>query len=278
MLPARMPAEPPRWPLARPDLEGFHTRGSHGQPCLLLHGFTAAPSEMRPLAEALSARGFPVTVLRLPGHGTHVDELAAVRPSDWLESAEGAMERLAPAGPVLLAGQSMGALLALLIAARRTTTVAAVAALAAPLWFADWRARTLLPVLRYSGLTRLVRFLPKAPSALSEEARRRHFTYDRFPVKGLLGLSSLMREAWRALPEVRVPLLVVHGRHDATAPPAGARLLFDRAGSDTKELVWMDKSRHVLTHDIQSGEVCARVGAFFEAVSGAGSPPASSTR
>ena len=46
------------------------------------HGFTATPDEMRPLGEALAARGFRVEGVRLPGHGTSVEHLAAtLRPT-----------------------------------------------------------------------------------------------------------------------------------------------------------------------------------------------------
>src|SRR5690349_18500126 len=116
MLRAQMAAAPPPWPLARADLEGFGSVGTRPFGCLLLHGFTAAPSEMRPLAESLAAAGFGVRVPRLPGHGTHVEELALARPSDWLEAAEADLARLADRGPVFVAGQSMGALLAILLA------------------------------------------------------------------------------------------------------------------------------------------------------------------
>jgi hypothetical protein len=37
---------------------------------LLMHGLTDSPYSMKALAESLHTRGFEVTVLRLPGHGT----------------------------------------------------------------------------------------------------------------------------------------------------------------------------------------------------------------
>src|SRR5207248_6534196 len=122
---------PRPWPLARPDLDAIALPGSRPTPCVLLHGFTAAPSEMRPLAEALARAGYPVRVPRLPGHGTSVEELALTPPGAWLEAAEAAL-LAAPPG-ALLAGQSMEGLLALLLAARHPSRVGGVATLAAPL-------------------------------------------------------------------------------------------------------------------------------------------------
>ena len=238
--------------------------------CLLLHGFTASPAEVRPLANALSAAGFPVRAVRLPGHGTSDEELHATSPAEWAKAAEDALE--AAGKPVLIAGCSMGGLLALRLAAKHPARVRAVATLGAPLWFADRRARLMIPLLRWTPLGRVVRFLPKGPSQIPEENRPLHFTYGRFPVRGVLGLDDLMKEALRFLPEVRSPLLVLHGVNDRTAPVVSARRIHALATSAVKELVELSRSRHVLTYDLEADDVCRRIVAFFERHALPGSP------
>jgi alpha-beta hydrolase superfamily lysophospholipase len=47
----------------------FELPGDRGA-CLLIHGFTGTPWDVRPLGEALSAAGISVQAPRLPGHGT----------------------------------------------------------------------------------------------------------------------------------------------------------------------------------------------------------------
>ena len=214
------------------------------------------------MALALSAAGFPVKALRLPGHGTSDEELHATSPAEWVRAAEDALK--AAPEPVLLAGCSMGGLLALRLAAEHPDRVRAVATLGAPLWFGDRRARILIPLLRWTPLGRLIRFLPKGPSQIPDENRRLHFTYGRFPVRGILGLDDLMKEAVRFLPKVRAPLLVIHGTNDRTAPVVSARRIHALAASAVKELVEMKNSRHVLTYDIEAAEVCRHVVTFFE--------------
>lgn len=267
MLPAEMVGNPRRWPLARPDLEGFALAGTRSVPCLLLHGFTASPVEVRPLGDALAGAGFPVRGIRLPGHGTHVEELATTGPAAWIEAAESALDELAAAPGVrgvAVAGQSMGGLIALILAARRPQKVVAVASLAAPLWFLDRRARLLVPVFKWTPfLDRVVRFVPRGPSAIPEDRKALHFTYDRFTTRGIVGLSGMMKEAWRRLPQVKAPLLVAHGALDATAPPQSADRIVARAGSESKEKAAFSGSRHVLTMDVEADQVCARVVEFF---------------
>lgn len=262
-----MAANARTWPLARPDVDGFEIAGRHPTVCLLLHGFTASPAEVRPLATALAAAGFPVRAVRLPGHGTSDEELDATSPAAWSEAAEDALT--AAGAPALIAGCSMGGLLALRLAARHPDRVRAVATLGAPLWFADRRARLMIPILRWTPLGRFVRYLPKGPSQIPEENRKLHFTYSRFPVRGVIGLQDLMREALRFVPEVRSPLLVVHGKKDRTAPPVSARRIHSLAGSEVKELVEMENSRHVLTYDVEADAVCRHVVTFFEKHAGA---------
>jgi carboxylesterase len=83
---------------------------------LLLHGFSGSPWEVRPLGDALSARGFHVHAPLLPGHGSTPEALRFVTWRDWLSAADDALEKLfARFEEVSLAGLSMGALLGIKI-------------------------------------------------------------------------------------------------------------------------------------------------------------------
>ena len=69
---------------------------------------------MRELAEAFAAAGFHVEMPRLPGHGTHVDDMMPTRWADWVGEAEAAYQRLAArSDKVVVAGLSMGGALTL---------------------------------------------------------------------------------------------------------------------------------------------------------------------
>lgn len=99
--------------------ESFLLEGKNNKAVLLLHGYTGAPSEMRPLGDYLHALGYTVSCVRLPGHGTSIKDLEATTATDWYAAAEAeCLELLARFDSVYVAGLSMGGLLAMKLAAR----------------------------------------------------------------------------------------------------------------------------------------------------------------
>jgi alpha-beta hydrolase superfamily lysophospholipase len=58
-----------------PGAEAWSSPGGGPHGVLVLHGFTGNPVSVRPLAEALAEAGFAVEMPRLPGHGTHVEDM-----------------------------------------------------------------------------------------------------------------------------------------------------------------------------------------------------------
>jgi carboxylesterase len=91
-----------------------------GKPAaLLVHGFPGTPAEMRPLARLLQPMGWTVQGLLLPGFGAQYHTLNEHRFEDWLAAVIDALQALRAAGhgPVMLAGYSMGAALAISAAA-----------------------------------------------------------------------------------------------------------------------------------------------------------------
>jgi alpha-beta hydrolase superfamily lysophospholipase len=84
---------------------------------LLVHGLTDSPYSMRAVAEALYRRGFEVTVLRLPGHGTLPSMMTEMHARDWVAAvdlaARDAAARAPAGGPFYVGGYSTGATLVL---------------------------------------------------------------------------------------------------------------------------------------------------------------------
>jgi carboxylesterase len=234
--------------------------------CLLIHGFTGTPYEMRFLGERLHAAGFSVGGIRLAGHATRVEELAQCRWSDWYESVEDGFERLSRHSSRIVAiGLSMGALLAVRLAARHAPRVAGVVLLSPSFELTNpWPGRlagivrSALPLLPES-----LRYLGKGASDIADPVERtQRPTYRRLPLHGVAELVDLQRRARAWLASVGQPVLAIHARHDHTAPLANLEVLKAALG-DLRRAVILEDSYHVITVDREKERVASEVNGFI---------------
>ncbi len=231
---------------------------------LCIHGFTGTPYEVRFLGESLAARGMTVRGIALPGHATRVEDLEPVGMTEWTEAVVAAFDEMAArCRSVAVVGQSMGGLLALHLATRRP--VAAAASLAAPLWL-EGLAGMVARVTTRGPLARKVRYLPKlgGSDVRAQDVKRVNPSYRAFPVRALGQLIAFMEVVDDALPDVRVPLLVLHGEHDHTAPVGSAARIAERVGARDLRVRILPRSFHLLAIDEERTIVAAEVGTFFE--------------
>ena len=238
-----------------------HAGGAHGVICV--HGFTSSPQSVRPLAEALVARGYSVHTPLLPGHATSVEDLDVTPRSQWIAAVEAAFDRMrARCDQVAVIGQSLGGLLAMELASRRPD-VTAVASLAAPLWLEGLAAKAARATAPGAWLARVGR-LPKLGGAdvLDADAKRADASYRWIPTRALAQLTALMPEVQAALPRLRAPLLVLHGVHDHTAPVGSAARI--QALVPHAEVRLLERSYHLLAVDVERVHVAQAVGDFLK--------------
>ncbi len=85
---------------------------------LMIHGFTATTTEVRLLANEFMKDGFTILAPLLTGHGTRPAELNKTSYLDWIALIEESYQTLlSRCTSIFVAGESMGALLALHLAA-----------------------------------------------------------------------------------------------------------------------------------------------------------------
>jgi len=257
----------------------FHAGGGDKSPLsidgdsrgvLCLHGITGTPFEIRPLAEALGRRGCTVRAPMLAGHGHTLAELAASGWRDWLRSAEDAFDDLRArvgGGPVAICGFSMGGLLALRLARLYPDRVSAMAVMSTPLRLrrfqvAGIRALARLPI---DFRAHPVASVPKlAGSDVSDAVLRYENPGLRaFPISALDALLDLMDVVRADLPAIHTPVMVVHGRQDHTVPMEDSLELTGCLGSDVIERLWLDKSFHIVTLDVERDIVIDGVTRFL---------------
>jgi carboxylesterase len=217
--------------------------------CLLMHGFTGTPKEMRWMGEDLARRGFSVLGIRLAGHATQPPDMIRSRWTDWVASVEDGYHLLCGlADHIYLVGLSMGGVLSLLMSTR--LPVKGVVAISTP-WLIsrDWR----LPYVRlFSWAWPYLRKSPGPPNTgwYDTEAWKDHVSYPKNPVRSIAELDRLVTEMRRALPDVRVPVLLVHSQDDDYVLPENVDHIYEElTHAPEKTRLLVSNSGHVVTRE-----------------------------
>jgi carboxylesterase len=242
----------------------FFPGGSTG--CLLVHGFTGTPKEMRWLGEYLAARGHTVLGVRLAGHATRPEDLPRTCWQDWLHSVEDGWHLLkGTVQSVFVIGLSMGGSLALLFASGRfnpSTPVAGVVAMSTPYALPD---DPRLPFIRL--LAKVQPEVPKGPPDWrNPEAARDHIDYPNYPTRGLVELRDLLAETRWALPQVQAPALLIHSRGDESVLPVNLQRIFEQVGAQDKQMLWVENSGHVVVREPERERIFEAIGGFIARV------------
>jgi carboxylesterase len=222
---------------------------------LLIHGFTGSPAAIRGLGEFLNrTQGYTTLGIRLPGHGTQVDDLRRPTWRDWITAVEDGLNLLhGMSDQVYVAGISMGGVLTLIAASRYQ--VKGVAALSTPYGLTgDWRVRFMRPISL---------FVPKfkKPAAVGNRAETSYAYFVPHAIAEAAGLVKLMQEG---LPKINVPVLLIQSRGDKVVEPNALDLLNEHLTTPRKETLWLEKSGHVITLDVEREIVYERVAQFFK--------------
>lgn len=227
---------------------------------LLIHGFTGAPQEMRPLGVFLADRGMTVLGIRLPGHGTRPEDLRRVTWSDWAAAvARGAETLRARCAHVFLCGLSLGGILALYEAARRPPDGLIV--MAAPHRIRDLRLHFLWLLKR---VIPDVGKRPRDPRAPEAEAQPIPYTW--YPLAAVEEVLRAVQAANARLHEVRCPALLIYSRADRTVPPDQGWAIYHRLGSPDRTIHWLTRSGHGIPMDVEREEAFEQIERFIRRV------------
>jgi carboxylesterase len=247
-----------------PQSEPFFLPGGPSG-CLLLHGFTSTPEEMRWLGDDLAHRGYTVLGQRLAGHATDPHDLARTRWQDWLIDVEDGLAILSgTCDRVFVVGLSMGGIITLTAAARYP--MAGVVAMSTPYEpILSASSRLLLRVARWVRPMHH-KPLPEKHPTLPERREPDYPAYPSHPTRIILELDSLLAEMRRSLPQVRVPALLIHSRQDAFVPAESMERIYAQLGTSDKETLWLENFDHAVVRDPKREMVFAAVAAFIERV------------
>ena len=231
--------------IRNPHLEGdsfFYEGGDTG--VLMFHGFTATTAEVRLLADCLHASGLTISAPLLPGHGTHPDDLNRTKWQEWIACGENALDVLSErTRQVFVCGESMGALVAIMLAAKHPS-------IAGVILFA--------PALKVKNLW-LSPFLSLFVKQLVKKSANDKLAwkgYNVYPMRGNAQMLKLQQKARRNLKHISQPLLVVTGALDHTIAPECANIIIQNVSSKMKYHIDMLEFGHCVMLDKEIDQVC----------------------
>lgn len=234
--------------------------------CLLIHGFTGTPFEMRQMGEHLADQGYTVLGPRLFGHATDMRDMIRARWGDWVTSAVDGYHLLRGAcSQVIIIGLSMGGALSLYLGAR--FPVAGVVVMSTPHTTPHPLLKILSPIVPLISL--VWRYVPKGPPDFrDQEAAEDHLEYEAFPLRPTAELKYLLFEMRQGLPRITAPVLLMHSRGDESVKAEHAHAIHKDLTSSEVELLWFENSGHVLTRDADREAVFAAAADFVRRVTG----------
>ena len=231
---------------------------------VLVHGYMAAPLEMRELAEYLARKGLWVYVPRVKGHGTSPDDLAQTRYPAWVETVDCAYALMRSlCRRVVVGGFSNGAGLTLDLAAR-VSDAAGVFAVSPPLRLQDFSTRLVPAVDVWNRFMKKVRLGDAQVEFVDNHPENPHINYLRNPIAGVRELERFMGALEPKLGAIKVPALVVQGQGDPVVNPKGSVRIFQRLGSEDKTYVLFSFNRHGIVRGEGAERVHRTVWEFIE--------------
>lgn len=223
-----------------------------------LHGFSATRQETAPVSDSLAQRwGGNLFYTRLTGHGRTTEAMGEATADDWLQDATEALDVGKRLGErVVLIGTSTGGTLAAWLAAQpeASEVLDAVILISPNFWpRAEGVGLLLWPYGRLLGKAVQGDYVEWEPA---NEAQAMYWTH-RYPIGAAVEMMRLVKYVNDLdFAAVNVPVLILYSPEDQVVDPAYIRSVFDKIGSQTKEIIALENveahNNHVLAGAIIS--------------------------
>jgi carboxylesterase len=251
-----------------PTAEPFLLKGDSSKPaCLLIHGFTGTPKEMRWMGEYLNQQGYTCLGIRLTGHATHPEDMIRSRWTDWLASVEDGYHLLCGlTDDIFLVGLSMGGILSLLLSTQ--LKVKGVIAMSTPS-----RLPTDYPIWLLQFISLFMRYHPKTNEApgsgwFDKTAYQGHIAYSQNPVRAAAELKKLTHAMRSELQKVNVPVLLMHSKDDRYILSHNMEEIYAAlVNASDKTKLYFSGSGHVLPRDASREQVFKSALEFIQRIS-----------
>jgi esterase/lipase/1-acyl-sn-glycerol-3-phosphate acyltransferase len=234
---------------------------------ILVHGYLATPEEIRPLADYLYNKGYNIYGARLRGHGTAPEDLAVRNWEKWYDSVSRAYIIMKNSvKKFAIGGFSTGADIALLQASNKPGKFLGIVSINCPLKLQNISAKLSSAVVVWN------KFLDKIHSSkgkmefVTNDPENPHINYFRNPVSGVSELEKLMKRVEERLEYVKEPVLIIQGSDDPIVNPESGREIFEKLGTEKKQLFQVYAKHHGILRGIEAKQVEAKVLVFLREV------------
>lgn len=219
----------------------YETKGN--QAVLMIHGFSGTPFHFWKIAKYFKEKGIASLAVRLPGHGTTLENLSKTTHRDWQEAVRIGFNKLnKDYSTIYLLGNSFGANLAFNLATCYPGKIKKIVTISAPIMLYHQRAKTLLvPVVK--------KVKKDYRKSKMEKIRNGEFnekwSYHRIPLKGLQSFMEFINDfTKKELSLVDLPVLIIHSKKDILVHPKSANYIYQNLSSKQKELFWLEGYYH----------------------------------
>lgn len=236
--------------------------GSRELGIVLVHGYMAAPLEVRALAEHLARIGCWIYVPRLKGHGTSPEDLAGRRHMEWIDSvAEGYVIMKTLCRRVIAGGFSFGAGMALDLCTR-VDDLSGVFAISPPMKLQDFSAHLIPAVNFWNKLMKKINYESAGKQFIENKPENPHINYSRNPLSGVMEMERLMNQLEDKISRITIPALIIQSYADPVVDPDASLRIFKTISSKDKEYLLVSTNRHSILNGDESKRIFVAVENF----------------
>lgn len=239
---------------------------SSNQACLCLHGLGGGVYELEDLARALHRQGLTVRGLNYPGHDQPCNRMPHSSWPQWYEAIAQAYGELREyADRISLVSFSTGCALGLHLAAQYPVDRLV---LLSPFfqirhqWYYILRPETYLQIL--GGL---ITDVPRRSLPIQDPVQRARAeqipSFRSFSLPAVRSALDLIEIVKGELPQIYTPTLILQSRQDSVVDPHGANYCYRHLGTAQKQIIWLDRSDHLISLDRDAHRVLQAVTQFL---------------
>jgi len=199
----------------------------------LIHGYSGSPTDFAELPSLLNKKfGANVRVIRLPGHGTKLEDLDNLNYSDFLEYAEKKLVLdLKKGKKIVLGGLSLGGAIALKLASKY------------PILAVPYTLKFPLNVPGLAFVFGLRRsWFNFSPNICS--ANKSYFAYPAMHTRGLKVMKEVRRDLASSIKEINCPVLSIYSDKEKIVSGRGVKEIHKNLSSQFKEIKRFSNKKH----------------------------------